>query len=61
MVALLISLQFEVNKSSLFLKSDTAASATLSVSAMHCSQGLDKNPDEDDLDDGLTSLAEPTS
>ena len=33
MVALLIGLQFEVNKSSLFLKSDTAVSATLSVSA----------------------------
>ena len=33
MVALLIGLQFEVNKPSSVLKSDTAVSATLSVSA----------------------------
>ena len=36
MVALLIGLQFEVNKLSSVLKSDTAASATLSVLATVC-------------------------
>ena len=51
MVALLISLQFEVNKPS---KSDTAICATLSVSAT-VSRGLGEILGEDDIDNGLAS------